>query len=375
MISCSFFYNCLTDYGVDFFTGVPDSLLKDFCAYVTDHTNPEHHIIASNEGGAIALACGHYLATNQPALVYMQNSGQGNAANPLVSLADADVYSIPILLLIGWRGEPGKKDEPQHVKQGKITLSFLNTLNIPYRILSDTNDDIHQCLEQVFKLFENTSSPVALIAKRGTFMPYRINERDNSSFELTREMAIKEVVNSLGKSDIIVSTAGKTSRELYEYREELDSNHSRDFLTVGSMGHASQVALGIAMAKPQRQVYCLDGDGAAIMHMGALTIIGSQKPANFKHIIINNGAHDSVGGQPTAGFSISFTDIAKGCGYRLCMSTDNAVVIAEKMRVLRDAQGPALLEIKVRRGARSNLGRPKIPPRENKISFMEFISD
>jgi len=375
VISCSFFYSALIREGIDFFAGIPDSLLKSFCAYITEHTDSGKHIIAANEGGAIALACGYHLATDKIGLVYMQNSGQGNAANPLISLADPEVYSIPILLLIGWRGEPGKKDEPQHVKQGKITLSFLDTLNIPYKILPDTNDRARQCLEQSSKLMKDISAPVALIVKRGIFEPYQIEGCDDCLSGLTREAAIKEVVDNIGELDIIVSTTGKSSRELYEYRDTLDGEHSKDFLAVGSMGHASQIALGIALAKPQRQTFVLDGDGAVIMHMGAFAIIGSQRPTNLKHIIINNGSHDSVGGQPTAGVSISFTAIAKACGYKIALEAQDLGEISQKMEILRTSQGPALLVIKVRRGARVDLGRPKTSPREDKASFMRFLSD
>ena len=375
MIDCEFFYNTLAKSGVDFFAGVPDSLLKSFCAYVTDNVASNKHLIAANEGGAIALACGHYLATGRPGLVYMQNSGQGNAANPLISLADPDVYSIPMLLLIGWRGEPGKKDEPQHIKQGKITLSFLETLDIPYMILPDTDDQAQKCIKQAFKTMEESSAPVALIAKKETFSPYQMAECSCCSSELTRETAIKEIVNNLGKSDIVVSTTGKASRELYEYRDLLDGEHSKDFLTVGSMGHASQIALGIALEKPERRVYVLDGDGAAIMHMGSMAIIGSQAPANFKHIILNNGCHESVGGQLTAGFSISFTDIAKACEYKIALQAESLTEISQMMEILKSSDGPALLEIKVRKGARADLGRPKTSPKENKAAFMRFLAD
>ncbi len=375
MIDCGFFYNTLVESGIDFFAGVPDSLLKSFCGYVSEHVDLNNHLIAANEGGAIALACGHYLATGQPGLVYMQNSGQGNAANPLISLADPDVYSIPILLLIGWRGEPGKKDEPQHVKQGKITLSFLETLDIPYMILPDTDNQAQQCVEQAFKTMEESSAPVALIAKKEIFSPYQMAECMGCSSELTREAAIKEVIKNLDESDVIVSTTGKASRELYEYRDSLGGDHSKDFLTVGSMGHASQIALGIALEKPERQVFILDGDGAAIMHMGAMAIIGSKASANFKHIILNNGCHESVGGQPTVGFSISFTNIAKACGYKIALQAENLSEISQKMEILKSSDGPALLEIKVRKGARADLGRPKTSPKENKAAFMRFLAD
>lgn len=375
MIDCSFFYDTLAGYGVKFLTGVPDSILKDFCAYVTDNTPAGNHIIAANEGGAVALACGHYLATGQTALVYMQNSGQGNATNPLISLADADVYSIPVLLLIGWRGQPGQKDEPQHIKQGKITQSFLDTLAIPYSVLPDSNERAKECVEQLLQTAKKTSAPAALIVQKGAFAPYLAEKDNNCSSGITRENAIIEIVKQLDESDIIVSTTGKTSRELYEYRDRIDGDHSKDFLTVGSMGHASQIALGITLAKQNRQVFVLDGDGAAIMHLGAMVVIGSNGTPNFKHIILNNGCHDSVGGQPTAGFSISFTQIAKACGYKFSAEAADLNEISKKIQTLKKTPGPGLLEIKVRKGARADLGRPKTSPQQNKAAFMGFLAD
>jgi len=374
MLNCQTFFGLLNSYGVKFFTGVPDSLLKDFCAYAQDHLRKEHHVIAANEGAAVALACGHYLATGQIPLVYMQNSGQGNAVNPLVSLADPDVYAIPLLLLIGWRGEPGKRDEPQHLKQGKITLSLLNTLEIPYQILPNADHDAEKCLKQILNTAETGRLPVALVVKKGTFKEYRPKKSQRCPLELSREQAIRLIAEQLEDDDIVVSTTGKISRELYEYREAIACDHSKDFLTVGSMGHASQIALGIALAKPARQVFCFDGDGAAIMHMGSMATIGWQKPDNFRHIIFNNGCHESVGGQPTAGLAISFPDIAKACGYRLAVTAQTAAEISERMPLLKAVPGPSLLEVKVRRGARADLGRPTTSPKQNKAAFMEFLA-
>lgn len=374
MIDCGLFYSALVRQGVNFFTGVPDTLLKSFCAYLNDHTDYEKHIIAANEGGAIALACGYHLATNKIGLVYMQNSGQGNAANPLISLADPDVYSIPILILVGWRGEPGRHDEPQHVKQGKITLNFLDTLELPYKVLPDNTEEAEACLEEAVEVAKSGKRPVALIVRAGTFEPYQAQERDELGLELTRETAIRTVIDSLDKSDIVVSTTGKTSRELYECRDRLDGDHSRDFLTVGSMGHCSQIALGIALAKPGRRVYCLDGDGAAIMHMGAMAIIGSSKVKNIRHIVLNNGCHDSVGGQPTCGFAVSITAIARACGYEMALQAQTENEITHSMSIIKQADGPVMFEIRVKKGARDDLGRPRSSPKENKIKFMEFLA-
>lgn len=364
MISCKDFYELLTEKGIDFFTGVPDSLLKDFNAYIMDNSN--NHIITANEGNAIAMATGYHLATGKTPLVYMQNSGHGNAINPLTSLADKDVYSIPMILLIGWRGEPGNQDEPQHIKQGKVTINILESLEIPYTIMPDS-------LENLTLNVSKLSSPYALVVKKGTFEPYTLKNKLETLYDSKREDAIKLIVNSLAEKDIIVSTTGKTSRELFEYREEKRQGHERDFLTVGSMGHSSSIAMSIALQKKERQVYCLDGDGALIMHMGSLAVIGQQRPKNFRHIVFNNGCHESVGGQPTAGFYIDIPAIAKACGYNLVMRAEKPEEIKEKLKLLKNSEGPALLEIRINNSSRSDLGRPTTTPKENKEKFMDFL--
>jgi len=373
MLNCESFFNLLKENQIDFFTGVPDSLLKYFCYYIIDNTNQKNHIISANEGGAIALTSGYYLSTGKIGLVYMQNSGQGNSINPLVSLTNPDVYSIPMLLLIGWRGEPSKKDEPQHIKQGRITLDFLTSLGIPYEILPDSLEETEKIIEKAIRYMREKSAPFALVVKKDTFEKYDLKNKIENYFELNREEAIKLVIDALSSEDIVISTTGKISRELFEYREKLKQDHDKDFLTIGSMGHASQVALGIALQKPNRQVYCFDGDGSVIMHMGSLAIIGQQSPKNFKHIVFNNGAHDSVGGQPTAGFAIDFSLIAKACGYDEIFKTETAEEINEKMKLLKEIKGPVLLEIKVNKGSRKDLGRPTITPIENKKYFMNFL--
>jgi len=359
--------------GIRFFTGVPDSLLRDFCAFAIDQAE-DNHVLAANEGGAVALASGHYLATSQPALVYMQNSGQGNATNPLTSLADPAIYSIPMLLLIGWRGEPGTKDEPQHVKQGEITLELLNVLGIPYRVLPSIEAPAKECIYEVIGWTEKNATPSALVVRKGTFVSHKMRSVNASGIGVARERAIHLVAQALDPSDVVVSTTGKISRELYEYRDYSGSEHCTDFLTVGSMGHASQIAMGVAMAKPKRQVYCFDGDGSVIMHMGSLAILGRSRVTNFKHVIFNNGAHDSVGGQPTVGFDISFTEIALACGYKSALVANSENDIVKKVDALHAAEGPALLEVRVDKGARPDLGRPRTSPQENKIAFMKYLS-
>jgi phosphonopyruvate decarboxylase len=373
MLRCQDFVAWLEAFGVEFYAGVPDSLLKPLCFYLPDHAG-DKHVVAANEGGAVALACGYHLATGKVPLVYFQNSGQGNTINPLLSLADRAVYSIPLLLLIGWRGEPGTEDEPQHVKQGEVTASLLEAMDIPYRILAPEPEAARRCVEELLAIAATEKRPVALMVRKDTFEPYKPTDQAAGDFEMTREEAIEAVVASLGEADAIVSTTGKISRELYEYRERAGQGHEREFLTVGSMGHASQIAMGIALAQPHRQVFCLDGDGAMLMHMGGAAIVGAAGVENFKHIILNNGVHDSVGGMATVGLRVSFTEIVKACGYTEAWRVERHEDLADRVARLRAARGPALLEIMVKKGARANLGRPKTSPVENKVAFTEFLS-
>jgi len=374
MIPCEDFLEWLAAGGVDFYAGVPDSLLKPVCFYLADHAG-DKHVVAANEGGAVALACGYHLATGKVPLVYLQNSGQGNTINPLLSLADPEVYSIPMLLLIGWRGEPGTKDEPQHVKQGKVTVDFLESMGIPWRVLEAEPDAARRSVDELVAIAAAENRPVALLVQKGTFASYTAKDQPSGDFEISREKAIELVAAQLGERDAIVATTGHISRELYEYRALSGQGHQREFLTVGGMGHASQIAMGIALAKPERQVFCLDGDGAMLMHMGGTAIVGAAGVANFKHVILNNGVHDSVGGMATAGLRVSFTEIAKSCGYSEAWRVERADDIAEKVSELRAAKGPAMLEIMVKKGARADLGRPLTTPIENKTAFAEFLSD
>ena len=315
MIRPEFFIEKLRESGIDCFAGVPDSLLKNICAYITDHFDAQHNIIAANEGAAVGLAAGHYLATGQPACVYMQNSGEGNIINPLASLTDPEVYNIPVLLLIGWRGRPGVHDEPQHVKQGKVTTGLLNTMGINFDVLSKEEDKAEKQIDKAVAALKN-KDVYALVIEKDTFEDYKLQNVEKNDLTMSREEAIQTVAAALGEKDCIVSTTGMISRELFEYRAAMNQGHERDFLTVGSMGHASQIALGIAMAKPDRTVWCFDGDGAAIMHMGSMAIVANKAPKNYVHVVFNNGAHDSVGGQPTVGLKIDLSAVAKAVGYK-----------------------------------------------------------
>lgn len=376
MISPAFFIEKLRENGVDFFAGVPDSLLKNMCAYITDHFDTAHNIITANEGAAIGLAAGHYLATGQPACVYMQNSGEGNIINPLASLTDQEVYNIPVLLLIGWRGRPGVHDEPQHVKQGKITTGLLNVMGINYEVLVKDEDKAEKQIAKAIRALQNKDA-FALVIEKDTFDDYKLQNVEVNNLTMSREEAIQTVAAALGEKDCIVSTTGMISRELFEYRAAMNQGHERDFLTVGSMGHASQIALGVALAQPERRVWCFDGDGAVIMHMGSMAIVANKAPKNYVHVVFNNGAHDSVGGQPTVGLKIDLPAVASAVGYKTAISVDNKEELVKQLSTLNSklstVGGPILLEVKVKKGNRKDLGRPTTTPIQNKDALMQFL--
>lgn len=373
MISPKFFIDSLASYGIDFFAGVPDSLLKNICAYIADNKDAKHNIIAANEGAAVGLAAGYHLATGKIGVVYMQNSGEGNIINPLASLTDKEVYNIPALLLIGWRGRPGVHDEPQHVKQGKVTTGILNTMGVNYDVLCKDEDKAAKQIAKAVKAMKETGEVYALVIEKDTFEDYKLQSVEVNDLTMSREEAIQTVAAALDKKDVIVSTTGMISRELFEYRVQKGEGHERDFLTVGSMGHASQIALGIALEKEDRKVWCFDGDGATIMHMGSMAIVASKSPANYVHVVFNNGAHDSVGGQPTVGLKIDLPAVAKAVGYKDALSADSKESLAAALEKLKGMQGPVLLEVKVKKGNRKDLGRPTTTPIENKNALMEFL--
>jgi phosphonopyruvate decarboxylase len=369
MIESDDFFHALTENGVTFYAGVPDSLLRDFISYLLEHTND--HVITANEGAAIALAAGHYLASGFLSLVYLQNSGLGNAVNPLISLIDREVYGLPVILLIGWRGQPGVPDEPQHVKQGRITPKLLETLEIPYAVLPNPEASIDRVVANGVETARRRSAPYALLVRRNAFVNRGPEQTVISPYELSREDAVAGIVRGTPPGTAFVATTGMLARELFECRERARMGHDQDFLNVGAMGHASQIALGIALRG--KSVCCLDGDGAAIMHMGAFAIVGQQQPKSFIHVVINNGAHASVGGQPTAGFAIDFPQIARACGYRKALRADTLSTLQTCLCQLRTAHGPVMLEVRVHTGSRPDLGRPTIAPHENKQTFMRFL--
>ena len=371
MIEPKAFVESLASVGIEFYAGVPDSLLKDFCAYVDDYGEQGQHVITANEGNAVALAAGYHMATGRGAVVYMQNSGLGNTVNPLASLADPEVYQIPMLLVVGWRGEPGVKDEPQHVKQGRITAEQLDLLEIPYRIITADMDPA-ELAKWAGEQLRETNAPIAFLVKKGAFANYKSQRKQTAKASLKREEALSQVLELAGDASI-VSTTGKTSREVFELRVARGESQ-RDFLTVGGMGHTASISLGVAMGKPDKSVVCIDGDGSLLMHMGAMPIIGSLSPDNLTHVLLNNAAHESVGGQPTVGDITDFKAIALASGYKNYQCASTTEEIQQMWQNLAGLAGPKMLEIRISTGSRSDLGRPTSTPQENKLAFMEWVA-
>jgi phosphonopyruvate decarboxylase len=373
MISAKGFVKQFVKNGVTRFTGVPDSVLKPLCNYLSSNSGSFENTIVANEGSAIAVATGHFLSTGRPSLVYFQNSGLGNALNPLVSLTHPNVYGIPAILLIGWRGEPGVKDEPQHIEQGSITPRILESLGIPWFVLPTDDTSLPSFLSKVFESMRLAGGPVAILARPATFNDLEINECATTGFEFTREKAISAVVDSLPSRSVVVCTTGMASRELYEHRMATSGEINRDFLMVGAMGHASSVAHAIASIKRDLLVCCIDGDGALLMHMGAVAVIGMSKTSNLVHVLINNAAHDSVGGQPIAAENLDMLELALACGYRKAIRVNSAQEIERLLESKLLNDGPTFIDVKVSKGSRKDLGRPKTSPKQNKENFIKYM--
>lgn len=363
--------------GGEFFTGVPDSLLKPLVDYLLDnYQGNEKHIIAANEGNAVAIGAGYHLATGKVPVIYMQNSGEGNAVNPIASLLHPNVYGIPELFIIGWRGEPGVKDEPQHVFQGEITLKLLEVLEIKYYVIRDntTLQELSRMMEIIQKLLQQGKSAALVVAKGALIYE---KKKYANSYLMKREDILEHILAVTGDSPII-STTGKASRELFELREKNklvdDVNvHSRDFLTVGSMGHSSSIALGMALQLPEKNIWCIDGDGAILMHGGAMAVIGKAQPENLIHVVINNEAHESVGGQPTAANAVDLTAMATACGYKYAHCVADFASLDKILKEYVELKGLKFLEIKSAIGARTNLGRPSMSPSHNKKLFIDAV--
>ena len=367
------FLDGLATLGVDFYTGVPDSLLRPLNdTLYARHGLTGAHVVAANEGGAVGLAAGHYIATGRPAMVYLQNSGIGNIINPVASLMNDRVYGIPCVFIVGWRGEPGLHDEPQHVYQGEVTIRLLEDMDIgTFVIDKETTQDavLHQLA--LWQPLLDAGKQVAFVVRKGA-LQYGRKVKYENAYAMTREQVIRRVAEAAGR-DPVVSTTGKASRELFEIRAGNNEGHSTDFLTVGSMGHSSSIALGIALRAPERKGWCIDGDGAVLMHMGAMALIGANAPANLVHIVVNNGAHESVGGMPTVAVKIDLVKIAEGCGYPYAVRVWEPGALDAALEEAKARKALSFIEVMTAIGAREDLGRPTASARENKMAFMRAL--
>jgi len=362
--------------GADFYTGVPDSQLKALCDYLmnTFGIDQKHHMIAANEGNCTALAAGYNLATGKVPVVYMQNSGEGNIINPVASLLNDKVYGIPMIFVVGWRGEPGIHDEPQHIYQGEVTIQLLEDMDIKCFIVGkDTTEDELASVMSDYREILAEGKDVAFVIRKGAleYDQKVVYKNDN---EMIREEIIRHIVAATGE-DPIVSTTGKASRELFEIREANGQEHKYDFLTVGSMGHSSSIALGVALNKPEKRIWCIDGDGAVLMHMGAMAVVGANAPKNMIHIVINNGAHETVGGMPTVAANMNMVSIAKACGYPNAVSVDSYEALDRELEIAKSRDELSLIEVKCSIGARADLGRPTTTAMENKENFVAFLAE
>lgn len=360
--------------GADFYTGVPDSQLKALCNYLMNNygIDPHHHIIAANEGNCTALAAGYHLATGKVPVVYMQNSGEGNIINPVASLLNDKVYAIPVVFIVGWRGEPGIHDEPQHIYQGEVTMKLLEDMGIKtFAIGKETTDEEVRNVMEEYKNILATGRDVAFVIRKGALSYDEKVEYKNDN-TMAREEIIQHIVKASGE-DPIVSTTGKASRELFETRVANGQSHKYDFLTVGSMGHSSSIALGVAINKPDTKVWCVDGDGAVLMHMGSMAVLGANKPKNMIHVVINNGAHETVGGMPTVAGKIDLVGVAKACGYPYAVSADTFENLDRELEAAKNRNELSMIEVKCSIGARDDLGRPTTTALENKHNFMEYL--
>ncbi len=360
--------------GSDFYSGVPDSQLKALCNFLMDKygIDKNHHIIAANEGNCLALAAGYHLATGKVPVVYMQNSGEGNIINPLASLVNDKVYAIPVVFIIGWRGEPGVKDEPQHIYQGIVTETLMKDMDVAtFAIGADTTDEeVVAAMDDFRKVLENGKQAAFIIRKGALSFDKKVDYKNDCT--LNREEVIRHIAKVTG-TDPVVSTTGKISRELFETRTNAGQPHGTDFLTVGSMGHCSSIALGVAINKPDTTVWCIDGDGAVLMHMGAMAVVGANAPKNMVHIVINNAAHETVGGMPTVAKNVDLIGVAKACGYKNAVSVSDLDSLDKELNTAKSCNELSLIEVKCQVGARDDLGRPTTTALENKQNFMKHL--
>lgn len=353
--------------------GVPDSLLAELCREL-ESISSIPNVTACNEGSAVGLAIGAYLATGKPALVYLQNSGLGNTINPILSLTDQEVYGIPIVLIIGWRGKPGLPDEPQHIKQGQVTDKLLKAMGVPYYLVPKSNEEARSLVTKAFALAVERQGPVALLVEKGSFLKREMDVNQDllvGQCLLTREEAMKLVHSFTKPEDKVVVTTGMLGREIEEFQNSLPiSNVPGTLLVVGGMGHASSIALGMALAQPSNRVWCFDGDGSMLMHLGSIPVIANAGPKDLIHIVFDNGAHDSVGGQATPLKTADLAGICLASGYKEAAVASSPSEISFELGRLKSFTGPRILVVKVRPGSRYDLGRPKKLPKESKQILM-----
>ena len=373
MVNQDILFGSLQELGIRFFTGVPDSLLNDFCLYLCHHYTNEQHVMAANEGNAIGIAAGNYMATGNIPVVYMQNSGIGNATNPLLSLAHPTVYSVPMILVIGWRGDPAIKDHAQHKKQGELTPVLMKDMDIPYEILDDENTVVDK-FKWAYNKAKELSSPVALIAKKGILTQKEKHQEYPESTLMNREEAVSAVIDVLGGDAIYLATTGRATRELHEQLAMKGIESGHEFLNVGSMGHVSSVALGMAIARPDKKIVVFDGDAAAVMHMGSIATNGRYQPKNLIHIVLNNGVNESVGGQPSSGQIIDLTSIAKACGYQTPVSfIEKKEDLQAAVQELSEKKHLCLIDVHVRQGIRKDMPKLQIQHLEQKECLMSIL--
>lgn len=377
MIELQKVYQCLKSNGVEFISGVPDTLLNDFCLGLDTHWHKDKHVLAANEGNAVALAAGYHLATNTVPVVYMQNSGMGNAMNPLISLTDKSVYSIPLVMFIGWRGEPGSGDWPQHQRQGELSPVLLDALNIPFRVIDENEETVFESIEWALSEARTLSQPTALLVRKNVLAQKEKAGFDSEvqAYTMSREEAIKEIIALAPEDAIFVGSTGRITRELHAIRSSLGHSHERDFLNVGAMGHALSIATGVAAAHPDRSVICLDGDAAALMHMGSMPVSANRDLPNLMHVVLNNGVHESVGGQQSVGFLANLTAIAEDSGYKTIGSyVTKPGDLGGALSALRESQRPSFLEIRIKKGMRKDMPILKADTKILKDQFVHNLS-
>lgn len=374
MIEQKKLFSALDNMGLDFFTGVPDSLLNDFCLYLVNNLPDNQHVMAANEGNAIGIAAGYHMATGKVPVVYMQNSGIGNATNPLLSLTHPTVYSIPLILVIGWRGDPNIKDHAQHKKQGELTSVLMDDMDIPYQIL-DSNDTVIEKFQWAKDKAEEINAPVALIAKKAILTQKEKKQEYLENALMNREEAISAVLDVFGDDAIYLATTGRATRELHEQVAAHGFSHEIEFLNVGAMGHLSSIGLGLALGHPQKKVIVFDGDAAAVMHMGSLATNGRYQPSNLIHVVLNNGVNESVGGQLSSGQIIDLTTIAKGCGYTtLNKFVESKEELQKAISHMAKCNHLSFIDVHVRQGIRKDMPGLKIEHQPAKEAFMDYCA-